>query len=117
LYAAIGSWAIEFYNLTASFANLQAFYHAYDFYIVAMTGFSPLPYKFITFFSGFMDTDLREFITASIFSRGARFFLVAWLLWRFGPTFKGWIETNFYPITMVASVVMMLGIVLLQYLM
>lgn len=117
IYAAIGAWAIEFYNLTDKFNSLRDFYHAYDFYIISMAGFSPLPYKLITFFSGFMATDIGEFITASSLSRGARFFLIAWLLWRFGPSFKGWIETNFYPLTMVASVAMMLGIVLLQYLM
>ena len=116
-YATAGLWALDFYGLTEGFAAIQSWYHNYDVYVVAMAGFSPLPYKIAAIFSGFMATDITGFLTASILSRGARFFIIAWLLWRYGPSFKGWIETNFYPFTMVASVFMMLGIVLLQYLM
>ncbi len=64
--------------------------------------------------SGLLAANLPAFIVASILSRGARFFLIAWLLWRGGPAFKGWIENNFYPLTMAATVVIILGFVLLK---
>ena len=42
----------------------------------AAGGFTPIPYKLITIFSGFVKMDFFEFTIASIISRGARFFLV-----------------------------------------
>lgn len=115
LYQTIGSTALEFYGGTESFLGLQAWYHTYDAYIVGVAGFSPIPYKYFTLFSGFMGSHITEFIMASIISRGARFFLIAWLLWRGGASMKGWIETNLYPMTMAASIMLIFTIVLVKY--
>lgn len=115
-YQTIGQWAIDFYGGGASFATLQDWYQNFDVYIVGVAGFSPIPYKIFTLFSGFMSIDMLGFIMASIIARGARFFLIAWLLWRSGTSIKGWIETNLYPLTMAASIVLIFTIVLLKYL-
>lgn len=115
LYQIIGSAALEFYGGMASFSAFQAWYHTYDAYIVGVAGFSPIPYKYSTLFSGFMGSHITEFITASVIARGARFFLISWLLWRGGASVKGWIETNLYPLTMAASIVLIFSIVLIKY--
>ncbi len=112
----IGQWAIAFYGLAESFAKLSSWYENFDVYIVAVAGFSPIPYKVITIFSGFMHVDIIGFVMASVLSRGARFFLIAWLLWRGGVSLKGWIETNLYPLTMAASIALIFIIVLMKYL-
>jgi hypothetical protein len=62
-----------------------------------------------------MGAGMASFLAASIISRGARFFLIAWLLWRGGPEYKGWIETNFYPMTMALSILLIMGMVLVKY--
>lgn len=114
-YQTVGSMALEFYGGGDSFATLQEWYHNHDVYIVGVAGFSPIPYKIFTLFSGFMGMNIASFITASIIARGARFFLISWLLWRGGASVKGWIETNLYPLTMAASTVLIFAIVLIKY--
>ena len=49
-----------------------------------MGGLTLIPYKIITISSGFVKMDFFQFIIASVISRGARFFLVATLLYFFG---------------------------------
>lgn len=110
-----GQWVINFYNMQDGFTTLQTWYKEYDVYIVGVAGFSPIPYKLFTITTGAMGGDLDKFIAASAISRGARFFLIAWLLWRGGAPFKQWIETNLYPLTMAASIVFILGIVLIKF--
>lgn len=115
-YETIGQTAIAFYGLQDSFKALSDWYAGFDVYIVAVAGFSPIPYKIFTIFSGFMQANFTGFVLASILSRGARFFLIAWLLWRGGVSLKGWVETNLYPLTMAASIVLIFTIVLVKYL-
>tara|TARA_Y100000782_G_scaffold41136_1_gene45933 strand:- start:370601 stop:371185 length:585 start_codon:yes stop_codon:yes gene_type:complete len=114
-YDTIGKTAIAFYGLQESFNTLADWYSNFDVYIVAVAGFSPIPYKVFTLFSGFMQANFVGFVMASILSRGARFFLIAWLLWRGGVSLKGWVETNLYPLTMAASIVLIFTIVLVKY--
>ena len=114
-FDSIGHRAIEFYGLSHSFQTLTDWYTNFDVYIVAVAGFSPIPYKVFTIFSGFMHADFVGFVLASILSRGARFFLISWLLWRGGASLKGWVETNLYPLTMAASIVLIFCIVLVKY--
>jgi len=116
-FDSVGQWAVNFYGMQESFDVLKGWYQEYDVYIVGVAGFSPIPYKVFTIFSGFMQANLASFIIASFISRGARFMLVAWLLWRGGPRFKTWIETNLYPLTMAAGIILIMGIVLVKFLM
>ncbi|MDD9912859.1 MAG: DedA family protein [Alphaproteobacteria bacterium] len=116
-FDSIGQAIIDFWHLESKFGILQQWYQEYDVFIVAAAGFSPIPYKIFTIFSGFMEADFFQFTVASTLSRGARFFLIAWLLWRGGPRFKDWIEKNFYPLTMVGTLVILLLLVLVKVLM
>ena len=114
-FESIGQTAIAFYGLQEGFNTLSEWYADFDVYIVAVAGFSPIPYKVFTIFSGFMQANFSGFVLASILSRGARFFLISWLLWRGGTSLKGWVETNLYPLTMAASIVLIFSIVLVKY--
>lgn len=114
-FNAIGQTIIDFYGIAHYFELVKQWYAEYDVFIVGAAGFSPIPYKIFTILSGVMDAHLLPFIAASAISRGARFFLISWLLWRGGPAFKGWIENNFYPLTMAATIVIILAVVLLKF--
>ncbi len=92
LYDAVGRPIVEFYDAGALFAEFQAKYNAWGAWIVAMGGFTPFPYKIITIASGVTALDPATFMIASLLSRGARFFLVAALLWRFGAPIRRFIE-------------------------
>ena len=77
------------------FNNVGALFDKYNFWIVFTAGFTPLPYKLFTIAGGLFDINFAMFIIASIVSRGLRFFLIAWLIWRFGAPIKVFIDKYF----------------------
>lgn len=77
------------------FNNVGALFDKYNFWIVFTAGFTPLPYKIFTIAGGLFDINFVMFIIASIVSRGFRFFLIAWLIWRFGAPIKAFIDKYF----------------------
>src|SRR3546814_19498753 len=82
-----------------SFQEFKARYEEWGAWIVAGAGFTPFPYKVITITSGVMHHDFGVFMIASALSRGARFFLVAALLWYFGPPIRSFIERYLAQLT------------------
>ncbi len=92
LFDVIGQPILDFYGYAEKFAAFQGRYDEWGAWIVAGAGFTPFPYKVITIASGALDLNLWVFIVASVLSRGARFFLLAFLLWKFGAPIKGFIE-------------------------
>lgn len=107
----VGAAVIDIYGIQEKFADLQSWYDIYDWAIITVAGFSPIPYKIFTILSGMVGMNIVTFLTMSFISRGLRFFLIAWLLWRGGLPFKAWIEDNMYALTMGASIILILGIV------
>ncbi|MBR4843331.1 MAG: DedA family protein [Alistipes sp.] len=77
------------------FNNVGALFDKYNFWIVFTAGFTPLPYKLFTIAGGLFDINFLMFIIASIVSRGLRFFVIAWLIWRFGAPIKAFIDKYF----------------------
>lgn len=77
------------------FARVQGYFEQYDFLVVFAAGFSPIPYKIITIGAGVFEIGFPTFMLASVISRSARFFLVAWLLKRYGAPMKGFIDRYF----------------------
>ncbi len=94
LFETVGRPLLEFYGQMESFQEFQAVYNEWGAWIVAGAGFTPFPYKVITIASGVVDLDPVVFMAASAVSRGARFFLVAALLWHFGPPIRIFIEKH-----------------------
>lgn len=97
------------------FFDVQKMYDQYDFWIVFTAGFTPIPYKVITISSGAFNIDLFMFIIASIVSRGARFFLVAFLIWKFGPQIRNFIDKYFNWLAVAFTVLLIGGFVVIKY--
>jgi membrane protein YqaA with SNARE-associated domain len=98
------------------FYNIQQLYLKYDFWIIFTAGFTPLPYKVITISSGAFNINILMFVIASIISRGARFFLVAALIWKFGPAIKEFIDKYFNWLAIAFTVLLIGGFVVIKYL-
>ncbi|MBL4693044.1 MAG: DedA family protein [Magnetovibrio sp.] len=92
LFDSVGQPILEMYGKLDKFNEFQGMYNEYGAWIVGMAGLTPFPFKVITIASGVTGLDLPTFVIASILSRGARFFLVAWLLWYFGDPIRSFIE-------------------------
>ena len=87
-----------FYNYVfsvESFNNVGSLYDRFNFWIVFTAGFTPLPFKLFTIAGGMFHINFVMFIIASIVSRGMRFFLIAWLIWKFGAPIKSFIDKYF----------------------
>ena len=60
--------------------------------ILFTAAFTPLPFKLVTIFSGFIQFNLILFFITCLLARGLRFFIVAYLSFRFGSTFSSFLE-------------------------
>lgn len=115
-YQEVGQPLLDFYGHADKFDAFRAGYQEWGAWIVAGAGFTPFPYKFITIASGVFKLDLLTFIIASALSRSARFFLVAGLLWWFGPPIKRFLEANLALVTTLFFFLLFGGFVVAKYL-
>ena len=92
LFETVGLPILEFYGYADRFAEFQGRYNEWGAWIVFIAGITPFPYKVITIASGVAALDVAVFIAASVIARGLRFFIVAGLLWAFGPVIQSFIE-------------------------
>jgi membrane protein YqaA with SNARE-associated domain len=73
------------------------------------------PYKVFTVGSGVLGLSLPLFILASIIGRGSRFYLIAALLWRFGPPVRVFIERYFNILTVVLTILLIAGVLAVRF--
>ena len=52
--------------------------------LLAIAGFTPVPFKLLTITSGFVQFNIFYFIIISFLTRGLRFFIIAFLVGNFG---------------------------------
>lgn len=102
-------------NLIGQANALKGFeetFRAFDWQIVFLAGFTPIPYKVFTLASGAFEISVPVFIAASVLARGSRFFLVAGLFALFGPRVRPLIERHFGWFTLAAGLVLVLAVVI-----
>jgi membrane protein YqaA with SNARE-associated domain len=92
LFEAVGSAIISVFGYGGKEEELRLAYATAGIWIIFIKGLTPIPFKLVTIVSGAMAFNLPMFILACIVTRGARFFLVAWLFQKFGPTLAPIIE-------------------------
>ena len=85
---------LAFYGYLHQFDVFKDYYHQWGAWIVFGAGVTPFPYKVVTIASGVVHLDIWVFGIASVIARGMRFYLVAWLLKKYGEPMKIFIEKN-----------------------
>jgi len=95
--------------------SIKDLYNEWDFWVIFSAGFTPIPYKVFTITSGVFDVNFVMFLLASLVGRGARFFLVAFLIWKFGPSIKSFIEKYFNWLVLAFTVLLIGGFVIIKY--
>lgn len=98
------------------FGDVQSLYDEWNFWIIFTAGFTPIPYKVFTITGGAFLISLPMFIIASLISRAGRFFLVAFLIWKFGDHIKEFIDKYFNILAVAFTVLLVGGFVLIKYL-
>lgn len=111
----LGRRIIEFYGVAEQYHHVQELYRENAFTAIAIAGFTPIPYKVFTIAAGAFEVPFWTMVYASALSRPARFFLVAALFYRFGPTIKPWIDKYFELLSVVFVVLLVLGFVVIRY--
>lgn len=93
-YEALAKPVLELYGKLEAFEALKG--SSGDGFILLMLVTSGLahlpPIKVVTILAGAIDFSLGWFIVSAIIARGARFFLLAWLLRRYGEAIRHFIE-------------------------
>ncbi len=76
--------------------------------LLAIAGFTPVPFKLLTITSGFVHFNIIYFIIISTITRGFRFFLIAFLIGNFGPAMKKIIEKKLVTVSVIASIIIII---------
>jgi membrane protein YqaA with SNARE-associated domain len=108
LYETVGKSLIAFYHAEGTFERLVDWYEQWGALGILAGAITPLPYKVLTIFSGTVGFSIPMFIVVSIIGRGLRFFIVAALLYFFGPPIRDFIEKRL-TLVFVAFVVLLVG--------
>jgi len=112
----VGDFFFRYIFSMEFFLRVQDFYHQNAFWSIFISGFTPIPYKVFTVSAGVFRLDLGVFLLASALGRASRFFLVAALMYKFGPPIKAVIDKYFGFFTIIFSVLLIGGFVLVKYL-
>jgi membrane protein YqaA with SNARE-associated domain len=115
LFETMGRWVLDLYQLGEQFQVFQAGFDRYGWWIIVIKGMTPIPYKLITIAAGVFKFPLLAFTAASLISRSMRFFLLAALLWRFGPSIRTFIEKHLTWLTTAVAAALVAGFLILRY--
>jgi len=116
LYESLGLWLMQLYGYGDKIEAFQQQYQEWGAWIIVLKGLTPIPYKIVTIASGFAHYPIVPFILLSFIARGMRFYLVAFLINRYGERAREIIEKRLGLWTTIAAVVIVVGIVAAVYL-
>ena len=116
LFDTVGSLVINGLGYQAQFQTVGELYKSYAFLAILVSAFTPIPFKVFTIAAGFWKVGLMPLILASAVGRSARFFLVATLLYFFGPKMKEFIDKYFNWLTIIFFVLLAGGFLVVKYL-
>ena len=99
LFFDLAMYVIELYNYEDKVENLKSNMSKGSGFlawlsILFLAGFTPLPYKAFTISSGLIAFNLPIFIIVSLVSRSLRFFIVAFLSYKFGELFTEYMNKH-----------------------
>ena len=115
-FETIGAWVVKTYGLQAGLERFREQFAHWGTWVILIKGLTPIPYKLVTIASGAAHFDLFTFVWASIVTRGARFFIVAALLWKYGEPIRAFIEKRLTLVTWLFLIVLIGGFVAVKYL-
>jgi membrane protein YqaA with SNARE-associated domain len=116
LYESLGLWLMQLYGYGGKIEAFRQAYVEWGTWIILLKGVTPIPYKIVTIASGFTGYPFIPFVLLSIIARGMRFFLVAFLINRYGMQARAIIEERLGFWVTISSITLLVGIVAAVYL-
>lgn len=116
LFDLIGQPVLEFYHKMDGFEAFKDRFNAQGHWAVLFAGVTPFPYKVITITSGATGLPFGQFMFWSLIARALRFFLLAGLLWYFGPPIRAFIEKRLGLMLTLGFVILIGGFYMVKFL-
>ncbi|HEY0599475.1 YqaA family protein [Brevundimonas sp.] len=107
----LGLWLMNLLGHSDGLAEFQHWFDQWGLAVILIKGLTPVPYKLVTIASGLAAFSFPVFVAASVVTRGARFFLEAWVLRRWGPAMLAQVEKRL-AMWSVIGIVVLVGAVL-----
>lgn len=115
LYDSVGMWLITtFSNPELIETAIKPMFSRYGILIIVLTAVTPIPYKLLAIWLGFIGYPILLFLTVSAIFRTGRFAIVGYLLWRFQERANAIVKKYFWPLTLGAIIAAGLGICLIS---
>lgn len=106
---------IAMFSYTEKLEHVMVWFAEWGFWAILIAGFSPIPYKLFTIAAGMLSMLFVPFVLASIIGRGARFFLVAFLVSLGGDTLRHKLNDYVEMIGWVTSFIIVVGLLFYQF--
>ena len=97
------------------FQRVAEKYEAWNFWVVFIAAFTPIPFKVFTIAAGVCGIHFPMFLIAAMVGRGTRFTAVSLLLRIFGEPIRGFIDRWFNLLTIVFVILLIGSFFLLKY--
>ena len=115
LYDSVGMWLITtFSNPELIETAIKPMFSRYGILIIVLTAMTPIPYKLLAIWLGFIGYPILLFLGVSAIFRTGRFAIVGYLLWRFQEHANTIVKKYFWPLTLGAIIAAGLGICLIS---
>ncbi|MCA9356380.1 DedA family protein [Candidatus Nomurabacteria bacterium] len=95
LFDTVGAQIVDFYHLQEEVQYIGRVFSDNAFLSILVSAFTPIPYKVFTISAGLFSVPFIPFFIASVVGRGARFYLEAALLKKYGPSVSKFIKKWF----------------------
>lgn len=115
-FVQIGAPLLAAMGKADAIAAFNAQFNTYGVWVVLIAGLTPFPFKVITIMSGWTGLSLPIFILSAVIARGLRFYMVAALLWRFGPAIRDFIERRLGLVFALGLIVLIGGFYAVRFL-
>lgn len=112
----VGEWLIRAYGMGEGIRQFETLFRAYGAEIILLKGLTPIPFKLVTIASGIAAFNFPLFILCAAITRGARFFLIAFLLNRYGAPMQEFIEKRMNLVGTLFLVALVAGFAVVAFL-
>ncbi|WP_426032541.1 YqaA family protein [Caulobacter sp. DWP3-1-3b2] len=106
----VGVWMMTVTGHAGGMDEFKCWYDQYGVWVILAKGLTPIPYKLVTIASGLAAFSFPMFIIASTITRSARFFLVAWVVKKFGPAMMPVIEKRLALFAAILVALLVIGL-------
>jgi membrane protein YqaA with SNARE-associated domain len=113
--ADIGLKILGLFGYSGNLDSFHAIIQEWGAWAILIKGLTPIPFKLVTIASGMGQLNLAIFFICCVITRGARFYLTAFLLKRFGPQARELIEKRINLVAIAGVAVIVLGIVAVKF--